>query len=158
MLESGVGSGALSMAMLRCGAHIKGYEIRPDFAQRAKKNVGKFLGDQFLEHYDVEIRDCYEGIEAQELDRVVLDLPEPWNVVEHAAKSLKPGGIFISYSPSITQSLQTTDALRKNHFAQIKTTETLQRGWNIAGTSTRPDHRMVAHTGFLTRARLLDYM
>ncbi len=155
VLESGVGSGALSMAMLQAGASIVGYEIREDFAGRAKNNVTKFLGEEVLNRYQVQIRDCYDGIEETGFDRVVLDLPEPWNVVEHAASSLKPGGIFVSYSPSITQSVQTTHTLKRSGFGELKTTEVLHRGWNIAGTSVRPDHRMVAHTGFLTRARLL---
>src|SRR6185295_18515269 len=84
VLESGVGSGALSMAMLRCGAIITGYEIRDDFANRALANVGGFLGDDVLSRYDVQRRDCYEGIDERGIDRVVLDLPEPWRVVPHA--------------------------------------------------------------------------
>ena len=156
VLESGVGSGALSMGMLNCGATIVGYELREDFAGRAKNNVKRFLGAEILDRYLVEVRDCYEGIDEVGLDRVVLDLPEPWHVPPHAAQALKPGGIFLSYSPSITQSVQTTAALAQSGFSLIKTTEVLHRGWNIAGTSVRPDHRMVAHTGFLTQARLLD--
>ncbi len=156
VFESGVGSGALSMAMLQTGASIVGYEIREDFAGRATNNVRTFLGEEVLNRYQVHIRDCYEGIDERDFDRVVLDIPEPWNVVAHAGLALKSGGIFVSYSPSITQSVQTTHALKRSGFGEIKTTEVLHRGWNIAGSSVRPDHRMVAHTGFLTRARLLN--
>ncbi|MGH9061721.1 MAG: tRNA (adenine-N1)-methyltransferase, partial [Acidimicrobiales bacterium] len=77
ILESGLGSGALSMALLRAGAEIVGYEIRPDFAARAQANVSGFLGPAALERYHAEIRDVYQGIDAAGLDRVVLDLPEP---------------------------------------------------------------------------------
>jgi tRNA (adenine57-N1/adenine58-N1)-methyltransferase catalytic subunit len=80
VLESGVGSGALSMTMLRWGAEIVGYELREDFANRAKANVRSFLGEGAMERYHVELRDCYEGIDERGIDRVVLDLPEPWQV------------------------------------------------------------------------------
>ncbi|MGI9605911.1 MAG: tRNA (adenine-N1)-methyltransferase, partial [Acidimicrobiales bacterium] len=78
VLESGVGSGALSMTMLRAGAEIVGYEIRDDFATRAQKNVAQLLGDEALSRYRVELRDVYEGIDETDMDRVILDLPEPW--------------------------------------------------------------------------------
>lgn len=156
VLESGVGSGALSMTMLRAGAEIVGYELREDFAARAAKNVRAFLGEDTMANYRIEIRDCYEGIDERDLDRIVLDLPEPWKVAPHAEKALRRGGILVSYSPSITQVTQLIDALKKASFAEISTTEVLNRTWHIEGQSVRPDHRMVAHTGFLTRARLLD--
>ncbi len=155
VLESGVGSGALSMTMLRAGADVTGYELREDFAARAAKNVGAFLGQDALDRYHVEIRDCYEGIDEADVDRVMLDLPEPWQVVPHAEKALRPGGIIVSYSPSIMQVTRFTEALKRAPFAEISTTEVLNRGWHVDGQAVRPDHRMVAHTGFLTRARLL---
>lgn len=155
VLESGVGSGALSMAMLRAGADIVGYELRDDFAARALKNVTGFLGDEVLPRYRVEIRDSYEGIEETDLDRVVLDLPEPWQVVKHAERALHPGGILLAYTPQITQATQLRETLLDSAFGMAETVEVLQRGWHIEGLSVRPDHRMVAHTGFLTHARLL---
>lgn len=155
VFESGVGSGALSMAMLRAGAVITGYELREDFAARAAKNVTEFLGDSALDNYDVHIRNAYEGLDHGGFDRIVLDLPEPWQVVPNIGDSLRPGGIFISYSPSITQVMKVRDALTLAGFAEISTVEVLNRGWHIEGAAVRPDHRMVAHTGFLTRSRLL---
>ena len=155
VLESGVGSGALSMTMLRAGADIVGYELREDFASRAVKNVSGFLGDEVLSRYRVEQRDCYEGIDETGLDRVVLDLPEPWQVVKHAARALHPGGLLVAYTPQITQAVQLRETLLESAFGMAETVEILQRGWNIEGLSVRPDHRMVAHTGFLTHARLL---
>jgi tRNA (adenine57-N1/adenine58-N1)-methyltransferase len=154
VLESGVGSGALSMAMLRGGAEIVGYELREEFASRAIANVSRYLGEESLEHYRVELRDCYEGIDEVALDRVVLDLPEPWQVVPHAVEALRPGGILVSYSPSIVQVMQLRDAVEKTSaFVMVDTIEVLNRGWHIEGQAVRPDHRMVAHTGFLTSAR-----
>ena len=153
VLESGVGSGALSMAMLRCGVNITGYELREEFAQRAKDNVAKFLGADALERYDVHLRDCYEGIDGDDFDRVILDLPEPWNVVPHATTALRPGGLILSYSPSIVQVMQFRDALDKAGFILQESLEVLNRGWYLEGAAVRPDHRMVAHTGFLTTAR-----
>lgn len=153
VLEAGVGSGALSMTMLRAGARVTGYEIRPDFAVRARRNVESFLGNGAP--YRVEERDVYEGIDESGVDRVVLDLPEPWRVVKHAEAALRPGGILVSYLPSIVQVGQLHEALAASAFAMVRTVEVLERSWHVEGASVRPDHRMVAHTGFLTSARLL---
>src|SRR4051812_35505490 len=112
VFESGVGSGALSMTMLRWGADIVGYELREDFANRARANVRSFLGTDVLDRYQVELRDSYEGIDDGPFDRVVLDLPEPWGVVPHAEQVLDPGGILIAYTPSIIQASQAREALR----------------------------------------------
>jgi tRNA (adenine57-N1/adenine58-N1)-methyltransferase catalytic subunit len=155
VLESGLGSGALSMTLLRAGAEISGYEIREDFAARAQANVAGFLGEPALERYDVKIRDIYDGIDETDLDRVVLDLPEPWRVVKHAESALRPGGILVSYLPTITQAVTLREALEHSGFGMAETIEVLERSWHIEGQSVRPDHRMVAHTGFLTSARLL---
>ncbi|HZQ28931.1 MAG TPA: tRNA (adenine-N1)-methyltransferase [Acidimicrobiales bacterium] len=155
VLEAGVGSGALSMTLLRAGADVVGYELRPDFASRAQKNVAAFLGAEALARYRVEERDVYEGIDETALDRVVLDLPEPWRVVKHAEGALHPGGIFVAYLPTITQVAQLREALDASAFGMAETVEVLNRTWHIEGQSVRPDHRMVAHTGFLTSARLL---
>lgn len=153
VLESGVGSGALSMAMLRCGANIVGYELREDFANRARANVRKFLGDGVMDRYRVELRDTYDGIDERYLDRVVLDLPEPWRVVEAATTALRSGGIFVAYTPSITQVMQLRSALDNAGFLLTETLEVLHRTWHVEGQAVRPDHRMVAHTGFITHAR-----
>jgi tRNA (adenine57-N1/adenine58-N1)-methyltransferase len=153
VFESGVGSGALSMTMLRWGASIVGYELREDFANRARANVREFLGDAALDRYEVQLRDSYEGIDAgEEFDRVVLDLPEPWRVVPHAERVLRPGGILVAYTPAITQAVQTREAL-KGKWIDARTIEVLHRGWHIDGQAVRPDHRMVAHTAFLSVAR-----
>lgn len=155
VLESGVGSGALSMTMLRAGADIVGYEIRENFAVTAQRNVRDFLGDAATARYRVELRDVYDGITETDLDRVVLDLPEPWNVVPHAAATLRPGGLIVAYTPSITQAAQFRETLRIHRFRFAETTEFLRRTWHIDGAAVRPDHRMVAHTAFLTQARWL---
>jgi tRNA (adenine57-N1/adenine58-N1)-methyltransferase len=156
VFESGLGSGALSMAMLRAGAEIFGYDLREDFTNKARKNVASFLGTEALDRYHTEVRDTYAGIDIRGVDRVVLDLPEPWLVVPMAAGGvLNPGGIFVAYTPQITQAISTKHALDRSGFAMTQTIEILQRGWHIEGQSARPDHRMVAHTGFLTTARFL---
>ena len=153
VLESGVGSGALSMTMLRWGADIIGYEIREDFLNRAVNNVRSFLGEESLSRYRVELRDCYEGVGETDLDRVVLDLPEPWRVVPHLPGALRPGGIVVAYTPSIVQASQVRDALSGPGWISQRTLEVLHRTWHVEGAAVRPDHRMVAHTGFLTVAR-----
>ena len=155
VLESGVGSGALSLALLRAGAEVVGYEIRGDFARRARKNVQEFLGSTAAARYRVEERDCYEGVDLADLDRIALDLPEPWRVVPHAPGCLRPGGILVAYTPSVIQAARLRETLERGPWALPATVEVLQRGWYVAGEAVRPEHRMVAHTGFVTHARLV---
>jgi tRNA (adenine57-N1/adenine58-N1)-methyltransferase len=156
VFESGIGSGALSMTMLRYGAEIVGYELREDFANRARANVRSFLGAAALDRYRVEIADSYAGIDpgAGPFDRVVLDLPEPWQVVPHAEGVLRAGGLLVAYTPSILQAARVREELR-GRWIDARTLEVLHRGWHIEGQAVRPDHRMVAHTGFLSIARFL---
>ena len=156
VLESGVGSGALTMALLRAvgsEGSVIGYELRDDFAQRARSNVEGMLGADVP--LRIEVRDAYEGIDEEELDRVLLDLPEPWQVVKHAEQALRPGGILLAYLPTIGQVARLREELDSSSFGMAQTIEVLQRSWHVDGQSVRPDHRMVAHTGFLTAARLL---
>ncbi|HTX62688.1 MAG TPA: tRNA (adenine-N1)-methyltransferase [Acidimicrobiales bacterium] len=153
VLEAGVGSGALSMALLRAGASVIGYELRDDFAERARTNVAAFLGPDA--DYHVETRDVTEGIDERNLDRVLLDMPEPWRVLPHAARALRPGGILLAYLPTINQTAELRHALDEGPFVLAATSEVLHRTWHIEARSVRPDHRMVAHTGFLTWARRL---
>jgi len=153
VLEAGVGSGALSMALLRAGADVVGYEVRPDFAAGARANVTAWCGPEAT--YRVEERDVYQGIEERGLDRVVLDLPEPWRALGPISEALRPGGIVLCYLPSITQVATLRAALAAGAFGMAETSEVLRRTWHVEERSVRPDHRMVAHTGFITTARLL---
>lgn len=157
VLEAGTGSGALTMTLIRAvgsGGRVVSYEVRDEFARVAERNIRRFLGaaDQLV----LRRHDIYTGILAEDepLDRIVLDVPEPWRVTGHAVEALPPGGIFFSYVPTVPQVVQTTEALRHTGaFGLIETVEVLMRPWNIDGLSVRPAHRMVAHTGFLTTAR-----
>lgn len=155
VLEAGVGSGALSMALLRVGAVVTGYEQRADFCDRARANVERFCGEEALRRYRTQVRDVHDGIDETGLDRVVLDLPEPWRTVTAAAAALRPGGILCCYTPSITQVSRLREALDESPFGLHETIEVLQRSWHVRGQAVRPDHRMVAHTGFITSSRLL---
>lgn len=154
VLEAGVGSGALSMALLRGGAEVVGYEVRADFAERARRNVDDGLGSS--SRYRVDIRDVYDGIAERALDRVVLDLPEPWRVLPHLRGSLRPGGILCAYLPTVNQTAELRRALDGQGFGLARTVEVLQRTWHVERRSVRPDHRMVGHTGFVTSARFLS--
>jgi tRNA (adenine57-N1/adenine58-N1)-methyltransferase len=156
ILEAGVGSGALSMTVLRAGASIVGYELREDFAERAQSNVHAALGPDAP--YRVEIRDVTQGIDEADLDRVLLDMPEPHKVVAAAAAALRPGGILLAYLPTINQTALLRQALDDagQHFGLAETQEIMRRTWHVEARSVRPDHRMVGHTGFLTSARRLE--
>ncbi len=157
VLEAGTGSGSLTMALLRAvgpAGRVTSYEIREDFARTAERNIQRFIGPTdvllFRRH------DIYEGVLTEDLplDRIVLDVPEPWRVAPHAAAALTPGGIFLAYIPTVPQAVQTAEALwAAGVFALVDTVEVFLRPWNIEGRSVRPVHRMVAHTGFLVTAR-----
>lgn len=153
ILEAGVGSGALSMTMLRAGASVVGYEIREDFANRARNNVLAALGPDL--DYRVEVRDVTQGIEEEGLDRILLDMPEPWLVIPSALEALRPGGILLAYLPTINQTSQLREALNENEWGLADTVEILRRSWHLKERSVRPDHRMIGHTGFITTARRL---
>ncbi|MGH1502874.1 MAG: tRNA (adenine-N1)-methyltransferase [Acidimicrobiales bacterium] len=154
VFESGVGSGAMSIGLLRAGATVTGYELREDFAARARKNIVGFCGEAAMDRYDLQIRSAYESLDLTDIDRAVLDLPEPWQVVPHLTEAMRPGGVLVAYTPSITQATQLRHALADSPFLEERTMEVLHRNWYIEGAAVRPDHRMVAHTAFLTRARL----
>lgn len=178
VFETGVGSGALSATLLRCGASVTGYELRQDFAERALRNVESIAGVEALNRYDVQLRDAYEsvdpphghqsrsGAEAMaagdadadeyQYDRALLDIPEPWRVAAHLPGPLRRGGILVAYNPSVTQVQQLRRTLEDGPWALIETIEVMHRSWHVKGASVRPDHRMVAHTGFLTHARLIE--
>ncbi len=161
VFEAGTGSGALTMALLRAvgpGGLVVTYEIREDFAQTAKTNITRSLNPINLICF---MKNAYEGIDLLDdqvpFDRVVLDLPEPWQVVPHAMKALRSGGIYLSFVPTIPQVMQTVEALERTAvFGMIETFETLLRTWSVQGRSVRPDHRMVAHSGFITVARKVE--
>ena len=156
VLEAGVGSGALSMTVLRAGALVVGYEVREDFAARARANVAAALGPDAP--YRVEIRDVTQGIDERDLDRVLLDMPEPHKVVAAAGEALRPGGILLAYLPTINQTALLRQALAESDapFGMAETQEIMRRTWHVEARSVRPDHRMVGHTGFLTTARRIE--
>ena len=104
--------------------------------------------------FNVREADIYEGIREREVDRVMLDLPEPWRVVSAAAESLASGGIFLSFLPTTLQVHRLTRELQEHGaFQLVETVELMLRPWHVSEKSMRPDHRMVAHTGFITTAR-----
>lgn len=162
VFEAGTGSGALTMALLRA-VGLRGlvvtYDVRDDFARTALLNIERYMGP--VANLVSLRKNAYEGIELLDdgipFDRVVLDLPEPWQVIPHAANALRSGGIYVSFVPTVPQVMQTVEALeRTTVFAMVETFETLLRTWSVQGRSVRPDHRMVAHSGFITVARKVE--
>src|SRR2546428_8226152 len=149
VFEAGTGSGALTMALLRAvgnRGHVVSYESREDFARTAMKNIERYLGP--VHNLMLRQRNAYEGIEETDLDRVILDLPEPWHVVPHAAIALRPGGMYAAYNPSLAQVQQTVAALRADgRFAAIETLDVLYRQWVVRGEVVRSEQQMVGHTG-----------
>lgn len=160
VVEAGTGSGALALALARAvgpAGAVVSYEVRRDHHERAAANVSAWYEAHGGEPQGLELRlgDVLEGAPEQDVDRMVLDLPEPWRAVGGATECLAPGGILCCYLPTVPQVARAVEAMRAGGFALIQTLEGLVRTWNVAGPSVRPDHRMVAHTGFIVTGRKL---
>ncbi|WP_243149775.1 tRNA (adenine-N1)-methyltransferase [Thermaerobacter sp. PB12/4term] len=156
VLEAGVGSGATTLALLQAvgpGGQVISYERRAEFARLARENVERFLG-YAPSWWRVELRDVYQGIGERDLDAIVLDVPEPFHCVGAAAEALRPGGVLLCWLPTTNQVQQLVTALQAHPaWDLVETTELLLRPWHVTASSVRPEHRMVAHTGFLISAR-----
>jgi tRNA (adenine57-N1/adenine58-N1)-methyltransferase catalytic subunit len=156
VVEAGAGSGALTLALLAAvgpTGRVVSFERREDHARVARRNVARFLGAA-PDNWELIDGDVVEGLTALRAHRVVLDLLEPWTVTDAVAAALPPGGIVLSYTPTVPQVMRFTEDLwADGRFADVRTTETLVRGWDVDGLAVRPKHRMVAHTAFLTTAR-----
>jgi tRNA (adenine57-N1/adenine58-N1)-methyltransferase len=160
VLEAGTGSGSLTIALARTTGEtgwVVSYEAREDHQATARANVEAWSEVSGAKPTNLELRlgDIYEGVPEKDFERLVLDLPEPWRAVGTTTESLVPGGIMCCYLPTVPQVSQTVEAMRRGGFALIETFEGLVRTWNVDGQSVRPDHRMVAHTGFLIIGRKL---
>ena len=160
VIEAGTGSGSLTLGLARAvgeSGRVVSYEAREDHHERAAENVATWYEGSGGKPENLELRvgDIYEGLEERGADRMVLDLPEPWRAIGTATGSLATGGILCCYLPTVPQIVQTVDAMRRGGFGFIDTFEGLVRHWNIDGPSVRPDHRMVAHTGFIVIGRKL---
>lgn len=156
VIEAGAGSGALSLALLDAvgpTGSVLSVERREDHAVDARRNVERLLGGMPA-NWTLEIGDVADVLRVSTAHRVVLDLPEPWHAIEGVAAAVAPGGILVTYLPSVPQVMEVTERLwAHGGFTDVATSETLVRGWDVDGLAVRPAHRMVAHTAFLTRAR-----
>ncbi len=155
VLEAGAGAGALTMTLLRAvgpSGRVFTYDLRQDMIEQAQDNIARYFDS--WDNLEIKLGDVYEGIEEDDLDRVILDLPEPWHVVPSASDSLVPGGLFFGFVPTVPQVDQLVKTLRSQRtFSMIETMEIMMRQWNVSGRSVRPSHRMVGHTGFIITAR-----
>jgi tRNA (adenine57-N1/adenine58-N1)-methyltransferase catalytic subunit len=156
VLEAGTGSGAATIALCRAvGAEgrVVSYELREDFHRTAAANVEAFFGKQppQLELRRADVAEV--ATTGERFDRVVLDLPEPWPLLEPIDGVLDPGGVVCGYLPTTVQAQELVLAMQRAGYEQIETFEVLHRSWHITARSVRPDHRMIAHTGFITVGR-----
>ncbi len=162
VVEAGVGSGALSLWLLRAigpQGRLVSFERREDFAEVARANVETFVGDT-PKNWEVVVGDLAtalpETLPAASVDRVVLDMLAPWECIDVVADALTPGGVVLCYVATATQLSRVAEYLRGTGlFTDPEASETMVRGWHVEGLAVRPDHRMIAHTGFLIWARRL---
>lgn len=162
VVEAGVGSGALSLWLLRAiGAEgrLDSFERREEFADVARGNIETFLG-YTPDNWSVTVGDLVEAlpetVRPGEADRVVLDMLAPWECIEEVATALTPGGVLLCYVATVTQLSRVAEGIRASEkFTNPISSETMIRGWHVEGLAVRPDHRMIGHTGFLITARRL---
>lgn len=157
VLEAGAGSGALTCSLLRAvgpEGRVTSYEVREDHAEHAQRNVETFFGEA-PPNWDLVIADLadYNG---PEVDRVVLDMLAPWEILGTVATALVPGGVLMIYVATVTQLSRTVEALREQQcWTEPRSWESMQRGWHVVGLAVRPEHTMRGHTAFLISARKL---
>ncbi|CAN2199363.1 GCD14 tRNA(1-methyladenosine) methyltransferase and related methyltransferases [Candidatus Nanopelagicaceae bacterium] len=156
VLEAGVGSGALTLSLLRAvgpKGSVHSVERREEFAANATSNIENYFGGR-PENWSLAIGSVQEQEFTEEFDRVILDMLAPWECVEMAAKVLRPGGVFMAYVATTTQLSATADALKDDgHFTEPESFESMVRGWHHEGLAVRPQQRMIGHTGFLIFSR-----
>lgn len=161
VLEAGSGSGSLTLALARAvgeGGRVISYELREDHHAQAVANVAAWYegAGHKPENLELRVGDVFSDVDDDVVaDRMVLDLPEPWHAVGATTNNLRPGGILCCYLPTVPQVSQLVETMRRGGFGRIETMESLVRTWNVDGQSVRPDHRMVAHTGFIVTGRKL---
>src|SRR5215468_9790440 len=157
VLEAGAGSGALTCSLLRAvgeSGEVVSYEIRPDFAAIAQRNVDAFFGTA-PKGWPIRVGDVLDCDETG-FDRIILDLLAPWEALPVVDRALVPGGVFIGYVATTTQLSELVEALRtRGGYTEPRAWESLVRDWHADGLAVRPDHRMIAHTAFLVSARRL---
>ncbi|HEY9408186.1 MAG TPA: tRNA (adenine-N1)-methyltransferase [Jiangellaceae bacterium] len=158
VVEAGVGSGALTMSMLRAvgpEGSVHSYERRPEFAEVATGNIERFFRGPHPA-WRLTVGDLVESLDDTEVDRVVLDMLAPWECVDAVAEALIPGGVLCVYVATTTQLSRTVETIREHKgFTEPAPWETMIRTWHVEGLAVRPDHRMIGHTGFLVTARRL---
>lgn len=159
VMEAGAGSGAMTCSLLRAvgpDGEVISYEVRADHAEHAQRNVATFFG-QDPDNWRLVIADLVDADLADaSVDRAVLDMLAPWDVLGAVARMLVPGGVLIIYVATVTQLSKTVEALREQQcWTEPRSWETLQRGWNVVGLAVRPEHTMRGHTAFLISARRL---
>jgi tRNA (adenine57-N1/adenine58-N1)-methyltransferase len=158
VVEAGAGSGALTCSLLRAvggDGEVSSYERRADFAEVARANVERFLGEP-PKNWRLTVGDVGTECNERDVDRVVLDMLAPWEVLDTVATAMTPGGVMCAYVATTTQLSRIVEALRDHGgFAEPKPWETMIRGWHVDGLAVRPEHRMIGHTGFLVTARRL---
>jgi len=158
VLEAGVGSGALTISLLRAVGHegsVDSFERRDEFAEIATRNVQEYFRG-LPSNWSLTVGSVQDADRSKKYDRIVLDMLSPWECVELADEVLHPGGVFLAYVATTTQLSVTAEAIKSSgRFTEPESSESLVRGWHHEGLAVRPDHRMIAHTGFLIQARRL---
>lgn len=160
VVEAGLGSGALTLSLLSAvghDGHVTSVERREDFAEIGTANVESWFGPD-LPPWTVHVGDLNDVLRDmnEPVDHVLLDMLAPWENIEQAARILRPGGVILAYVATTTQMSRFVEELRATFsFTEAEATETMIRSWHLEGLAVRPDHRMVAHTGFLVVARRL---
>ena len=150
VVDAGSGSGALCCFLANIAKEVITYDIREDFIEIVNHNVAYLK----LKNVKIKNKNVYDGIDEKNADLIVLDLPEPWNAIEAAKKALKVGGFLVSYSPTIAQTADFVNSINKDkNFVHVKTSEIVEREWEVEGRKVRPKSQGIGHSGFVSFVR-----
>ncbi|MGQ9718626.1 MAG: tRNA (adenine-N1)-methyltransferase [Nitrososphaerales archaeon] len=153
VVEAGTGSGALTTFLanlVKPHGHVFSYEVRPEFAEIAKRNLERAGLSDFV---TIKQADAKAGFDEKDADVAILDVGDPWTLVRVAWEALKGGGMIASISPTTNQVERLVVELTDSGYVGIESFELLLRGLEARPGMTRPSMRMVGHTAYLTFAR-----
>jgi len=151
VIEAGSGSGALTLGLAQSIApkgKVITFENHSSHFKIAKRNIDMSPWNDLVDIRNEELNDDTEIIPASS---IILDLPNPWDIISWAQKSIRVGGFLISYVPTVNQVQKLIDSME--NWKEIDTVETIQRTWQSKSNALRPQSNMIGHTGFIISAR-----
>ena len=152
VLEAGIGTGSLSFGILKAiggNGKLTSMDINEESIATARENIARFLP---VENWDTYNGDIRTTVLDRKFDVAILDIPDPWNAIEHIRKYMKPGSFLVTYSPNFNQAEKNVITMKKHRYYVLETVELIKRNIIVRENATRPDNNIIDHTAFITIA------